>query len=364
MQKSFALCLVVGLIAFVRADEDPKPELKPYGFLKGDMYFSTDGLNSWGSGSIVAAARATGSDETAYALSAQHSRFGLKGSAPVGNMQIGGVLELDFFSTKSLTNANANPRIRLGYAWIELIKGLQLRFGQQWDLFSPLNPSTNNTNANLWYNGNYGFRRPQVQFRYLMDFVAVKPIVQISVGEGAKEGETDVSPGADNLSMLPMIQGRVGLGFAESMSAGFSGFYTAFGEDQDYSANGISVDVNLPIHDLFAFKGEFGYGGGMNHANIFTIGPPDSDIIGFWANVISKPLDFLHIIVGFADEMNITEDLADGQEESNLTVFGNLTFPFGKYFSIAAEYQFISTTVKGQDAFTGGVIDIAAKISF
>ena len=35
--------------------------------------------------------------------------------------------------------------------------------GQTWDLISPLNPTSLNTNGNYWFGGNAGFRRPQFQ---------------------------------------------------------------------------------------------------------------------------------------------------------------------------------------------------------
>jgi len=73
-------------------------------------------------------------------------------------------LKIDFFSALGF-DTNVNPRLRLAYASLA-VNNFEFRFGQQWDLFSPLNPNTVNVNANLWYGGNLGFRRGQIQIGY------------------------------------------------------------------------------------------------------------------------------------------------------------------------------------------------------
>jgi hypothetical protein len=157
MKKLTALLLAGTLAAGSFAE---KPKFEPFGFVKGDAYYSVGGVKSWSQPSLTCASIATGSDTNAVSFTAQHTRFGLKGSGQSGDITMGGLIELDFFVIAA--NANAKPRMRLAYAWCDPLKGLQIRAGQQWDLFSPLNPTTNNTNANLWYDGNYGFRRPQL----------------------------------------------------------------------------------------------------------------------------------------------------------------------------------------------------------
>ena len=44
--------------------------------------------------------------------------------------------------------------------------GFEARMGQMWDIFSPNNANTNNTNGNMWYAGNRGFRRAQLYLGY------------------------------------------------------------------------------------------------------------------------------------------------------------------------------------------------------
>lgn len=363
--KKIVVLLISGLfltVAFAEEPQDTKPELKPYGFVKGDMYFAIGSVQSWGQSAITCASVATGGDTNATSFTAQHSRFGLKGSGAVGNVTMGGVVELDFFVVAS--NANAKPRMRLAYAWCKPVNGFEIRAGQQWDLFSPLNPSTNNTNANLWYDGNYGFRRPQLTLQYSPDLGAVTPMIQISAGEATKE---ESNLGVDNLSTIPMIQGRLSLSFLENMQIGVATIYATYGIDRDYSTNGVSVDLNLPFHNLFALKAEYAYGNNLNNANLFTIGGngnarTDVSTSGFWVQATSKPTTFFNIVAGFGDEMVLD---ASAGKESNMTFYGDLIFPIGKYFSLTAEYQLLRTTMVGNDkANTGHIIDIAGKVVF
>ncbi|MBN1758750.1 MAG: hypothetical protein JW863_10550 [Chitinispirillaceae bacterium] len=384
MKKSAVLLVTAAFftVVFAQESQDIKPELKLYGFVKGDMYYAIGGVQSWGHPAITCASKATGEETNATGFTAQHSRFGLKGSGQVGNVTMGGVIELDFFVVAA--NANAKPRMRLAYAWCKPVKGLEIQAGQQWDLFSPLNPSTNNTNANLWYDGNYGFRRPQLRLQYGLDLGSVMPIIQISAGETTKEDELafvyDTTAkqigakswlGPDNLSQIPLIQGRLALAFLKKMEIGVATVYGTYGEDRDVSTFGVSVDANLPFHNLFELKAEYAYGSNLNNANIFTIGggaakKGDDDVItnGFWVQAMTKPCNFFNFVLGFGDEM-VTSDVADDKPESNMTLYTDFIFPIGKYFSLALEYQLLRTQIAGlDDAHVGHIIDFAGKVSF
>ncbi|MBD3392045.1 MAG: hypothetical protein GF418_08225 [Chitinivibrionales bacterium] len=363
MRKTPVLILIAVLCT---AGLAAKPELQPYGFLKGDFYYASNKVASWLNSTPTAVTQAVGDGPSTMAFSAAHSRFGLTGSVDVDRVTIGGKLELDFFSVYTNTNANANPRMRQAYAWVRMRKGLELRAGQQWDVFSPLNPTTNNTNANMWYVGNYGFRRPMFQLLYTLDLGSVVPCIQVSAGEGAKEG--DATLGGDNLSLTPMLQGRLSAAVVKIVTIGVAGTYAAFDSDRDLTAAGFSADLNAAIHRLFALKGEFCFGSNLNNANIFTIGGSGSadhavENIGFWVNVISKPLDFLHVAAGVGQEQIISE-IAAADLEKNFTVFGDLIIPIGEHFSLAGEYQFIQSSPKQGDAANASVVDIAGKISF
>jgi len=176
-------------------------ELIPYGFLKGDAVYSSKGVLSFGNSNLSAPQEASGLDEAAFGFTAKHSRVGLKGTFGE-NIKVGGVVEIDFFSPNGF-DTNVNPRLRLAYASLA-VDNWEFNFGQQWDLFSPLNPNTINTNANLWYAGNLGFRRGQIQVGYKIPVQNIEARLQLALAEAARE--TGSGLGDDNKAVLPMIQ--------------------------------------------------------------------------------------------------------------------------------------------------------------
>jgi len=327
---------------------------------------------AFGSNTIVSPASATGleEEEVPYlSFTAQHSRVGLKGTAEVKGVKVGGTVEVDFFSNKN--NFNTNPRLRQAYAQCIPVEGLDIRVGQQWDVFSPLNPTTNNTNANMWYTGNYGFRRPQLRLGYTIPLEGVKPGIDVCVAEGAKEG--DAGPGADNLAEVPQFQGRLFVGFLDGYAIGASGLYGMFNDERDVATWGFAADVNLPIHALFALKGEFAMGQNLNNSNVFSIAGSGSKgdkrkSLGFWVNAISKPVDFFNIVVGYGMEKNTTEDLGDYVTsdyipiESNMAFYSDLVFPIGKYFSLSVEYELLITQLT-EEGMAGAIFEMLDKES-
>ena len=354
-------------------------EVRPYGFIKADFYLATDGVVSWGTPALTSVSGASGLDSTAIGFTAQHSRFGLDLRAKVGGIPVGGVAEIDFWVIAS--NFNAMPRMRQAYLRIRPIDRLSVDIGQRWDIFSPLNPVTNNTNANLWMNGNYGFRRPQVAIRYVLDRGELVPVFELSVGEAGKEDQTrlvvDEPPrintdrflGRDNLSMVPLFEGRVGLLFFEDFTAGLGALTTAYGNEQDFFTWGLGLDAQLPFHRLASLMGEFVIGTNLDNADLFTIGgngSADNDVrtYGFWLNLISRPFEHFHGVLGLARE-RVYSGAIPGRPETNTTFYTTILFPLGDHVTFAAEYQFFSTDLEGREAnHTAGLFDVAGKLVF
>jgi hypothetical protein len=375
MKKIFLIVLFSGIVFFVFSE---KPEFKPYGFIKGDMYYAIGGVSSWGKPSLTCASMATGLDTNAISFTAQHTRIGLTGKSNAGDVSFGGLAEVDFFSVAA--NANAKPRMRLAYAWCRPIKWLEIRAGQQWDIFSPLNPTTNNTNANLWYNGNYGFRRPQMtlisNFSYIIDH-----IIQFSAGEATREDELSVSQdslgkvsvgswlGQDNLSRIPLIQARYSANYNKNFEVGVSFAYATYGKDRGYNTMGIGIDANLMFNKLFALKAEYAYGKNLNNANLFTTGGNGNnskDVLtnGFWIEATSKPATFLNLVLGTGIE-NVVSAVSNGNPTNNRTLYADLIFPVGEYFSLSFEYQLLNTKIMGQSKENiAHLFDVAGKITF
>jgi hypothetical protein len=366
MRKSILLFLFLTIIIYSGAMAGGL-ELKPYGFIKGDMVYATKGVLSFGGSSLASSQIASGVDYSAIGFTAMHTRFGFKGTTGDA-IKVGGMFELDFFGGGF--DANIKPRIRLAYASMAT-GNLELRFGQQWDLYSPINASTNNTNGNMWYAGNRGFRRAQIQVHYKLGTDGLSPLLQLSVGEGAKEVS---ALGADNLSGIPMIQGRFSAKLMEKNEIGVYFVYAKHdpdpeNDDDEYNTSGFGVDFNFPFSPQFALKGEFNMGTNLSNCDLFNIagsGSKDDDrkVMGVWLNALSKPSSKVNFVAGFGMDKNQTDNLAAGAQEQNTVVYGDIIFPFDHGFSIALEVQSISTKIKDGDTNSALVFNISGKIGF
>ena len=345
-------------------------ELKPYGFVKGDAVYSSKGVLSFGNPNLSAPQLANGVDEAALGFTAKHTRFGLKGMYGE-DIKVAGVIELDFFNSSGF-NTNINPRIRLAYASLAF-DNFEFRFGQQWDLFSPLVPTTNNTNGNLWYGGNLGFRRGQIQASYKIPLNDVQPMIQLALAEGASDAGNGL--GDDNKAVLPMVQGRFSLKFVENNTIGVYFTFAKFSPvpdttDYDFNASGFGADFTLPFHKYFELHGEVNTGTNLSNSSYFTIagnGSKDDErkTLTFWANVTSNIAEHFLLVLGGGLDNNQTEDLPDGSIDQNFVIYGDLIFPIVYGFSVSLEVGNISTSIKGAEKKNNALYSfLSGKINF
>ncbi len=368
--KKIIIILFACLPLIILGQEKKKIDVKPYGFIQGNMVYATAGVYSWGNPAnnyLSAPQLASGVDNAAMGFTAQHTRFGLKVNKG-GDIKVGGKLELDFYGGPF--DANIKPRLRQAYAFLAT-GNFKVCFGQQWDLFSPINASTNNTNGNMWYAGNMGFRRAQIKVSYKIPLDNVVPMLQLSVGEGSKE---TTGLGADNNSVTPMLQGRLSAKIEDKYVIGVYFVTAKFSpvpdtSKYDFNVNGYGADLTLPFCKYFAFKGEVNYGTNLNNANLFNIAGNgnhniDKKCLGLWFNATSKICDYFHFVFGYGMNKNKTDNLAAGAVESNTVIYGDLIFPVYKGYSMALEVQNISTGIKDKNNNSATVINLAAKIVF
>jgi hypothetical protein len=344
--------------------------LKPYGFVKGDAVYSSQGVLSFNNPNLSSPQVANGIEEAATGFTAKHTRFGLNASVAADEIKVGGVIELDFFNALGF-DSNVNPRIRLAYASVSL-ENFELRFGQQWDIFSPLNAVTNNTNGNLWFAGNLGFRRAQLQLIYKIPVQGFQPMIQLALGEACREA--DASLGSDNKAVLPMVQGRLSAKFLENKTIGVYFTYAKHSpvpdsSDYDYNASGFGADFTLPFHKYFELHGEVNTGTNLNNCNLFTIAGNgnylvDRKNLGVWANITSKISDHFQLVIGGGMDKNQTDNLSNGAIEQNLVIYGDLIFPVISGFSISLELGNITTSIVEQDDRTALVGFLSGKFAF
>jgi hypothetical protein len=291
---SFAIALL--LLPCLRAFGDigildtEKNKLQLYGFFKLDAVYQDGSVNG-----LTFPRYAVPGDGNLY-LSATHTRFGFKYTGtPLNNgMNVAAVLEWDFFDTASPNQMKL--RFRQGYFSLQKERH-SLLFGQAWDLFSPLGPTTLMTNGYLWQTGNLGFRHAQVRYAYSA------PHFDLTLSV------SDPATSSGWAARMPVLQGRLGLklGASNKYQLGISGIYgrekiTSTGAPVEplkkYVNNadiaGVSLDWNLALCKLLTLKGEFADGKNLAYvssraATVFYTGDRTLDVeeaSSFWTELL------------------------------------------------------------------------------
>ena len=363
MKRTLILAFLIGLLLLpcLRAYGDvtlldtEKNKLQLYGFFKLDAAYQDGGVNG-----LTFPRYAVAGDGNLY-LSATHTRFGFKyAGTPLSNgMNVAAVLEWDFFDTASPNQMK--PRFRQGYFTLAR-KGHSLLFGQAWDLFSPLGPTTLMINGYLWQTGNVGFRHAQVRYTYSaprFDFAA-------SLSDPATAGGW--------ATIMPVLQGRLGLklGTGGKYQVGLSGIYgrekasaatVAF--SNNVAATGASLDWNLSICKRLALKGEFLTGANLTYvvsrAGLFTDMARQEfaakKVQSFWSELLLSEGKWSGWL-GYAFE-NLTDDnqLAVKELKKTDALLAGVQFAAGSGVSFGLEFaHFISDYFQSAKAKTNQVM--------
>ena len=153
------------LIAGQAAGEKPVPsklDLAFYGYVKLDVAYDSSRISAGNFARWVESEQIRHDDDE-FNMTANETRVGLRLSGPPSeDIRFGGVVELDFYSGIGADNS-PSPRLRLANVtvdWPEI--GFGVLAGQAKDLISPLDMRTVNYSPG-WWQGNIGFRRPQIQ---------------------------------------------------------------------------------------------------------------------------------------------------------------------------------------------------------
>ncbi len=323
--------------------ETENHEFNFYGFLKADLIYQSWEMNN------LYAGRWPQPDMEEYdnsytTLTAQNSRFGFRWKGPrmFSNFNINGRLEWDLFDGSN--NSSMRFRTRLAYLeWKNL--GSSILMGQQWDLFSPLNPTTLNTNGNFWNVGNMGLRRGQLRYTYMGSPVEFA----LMMGDPGSVGGMQ--------SNLPVFQGRVGfkLGEGAAYKFGFSGVSGSedFGDD-DAGIMGLGVDLNLTFGGGFCIKGEFATGENLNafgsRADVYSEDVDDfegQEVTASWIELVYSN-DKIMAWGGYGME-SLTDDeqIADPGLQDTSAFFAGIEFKIGAGASVGLEFT----------QFTGDFLD-------
>ncbi len=273
-------------------------------------------------------------------------------------------LEFDFYGVGAAEN---KAGLMLRHAFLKVSKGrFSLLAGQTSDVISPLVPKTVNYTV-AWYQGNIGYRRPQLRFA-TWGKLGEKAKIDLALAAARTIGgdldTNTVDDGTD--SGLPTFQGRLGIGarFGEEVSLGLgvSGHYgrEVYGDDDGEEAitQSFNVDAHLRFNRYIALSGEFftgknlkTYFGGIAQA-VNELGG-EIDDAGGWGQLSLMPRKGLSFNFGYSIDDPDDEDLVIGQTDGvsnegtfkgkNTWVFGNVMYGFVKNVTAMLEISHFTT---------------------
>ncbi len=342
-----------------------------YGFISAEAMWADSQLSSFGANNNTPASynrnmsgfnrvvdeTIDGRNDAFISATPQNTRFGFA-LAPYDfgdkDFSVDARLEMDFFSTGTLSAASMAPRIRRAYAGIGQ-KRWHLLFGQEWDIFSPLNTATLNIGANLWRQGNLGFRRPQIRLDFnqgISDATGFEMAASVNLPSNAMNFDD-----SGNTTGVPMLEGRVGVTHklpAGKLKAYVSGVYArhenAVAGASDINNWGIAASLAVPAHKFLKFQGEFQYGYSLGLLLANSSDTNRQRTIAGWGQIESNWLKWFETNVGWGIDTVKGSQVAAGWVKSNQVAFFNVQFKPIEQFIIGLEYNYLRTNYQGSGA--------------
>ncbi|MBT3181014.1 MAG: hypothetical protein HN337_00740 [Deltaproteobacteria bacterium] len=358
----------------LQMDQDEKISLSTkvpislYGFVSAEGMFGDSQLSSFGALNNTPASynrimsgfnrvvdeSVDGNNDAFISGTVQNTRFGFN-LAPYDfggkNFTVDARLEMDFFSTNNLSIHSVLPRIRRAYAGIGQERW-HILFGQEWDLFSPLNTATLNIGGNLWQQGNLGFRRPQIRFSYnhpVWEDSKVEADASINL-----PGNSMAFNDNGNTTGIPMFQGRVGFihpiwagPFKVYLSALYARHKNAVAGQATVNNWGLALSVDAPIHKYFKPSLELHYGYSLGSTLSLASDTNRQRTISGWGQIKSLWLGWLESNIGYGLDTLKGSQVAAGWVKRNQMGFANIRFKPISSFTIGLEYNFLRTNYQG-----------------
>ncbi len=286
--------------------------IKFYGFFRLDAYHSTARLSDqitsqW----VLKEGSGTGSvlrNDDEFTFDTRLTRFGFDvNGGKVGSADLTAKLETDFANTpvKGFTTSTGTfdvgagtgtavtavraandesrhtPRIRLAYMTADF-GDVALRFGQDWDVISPLFPAVN-AQMLMWNTGNLGDRRPQAQFIWdAGDPKGTSFQWKLSAGltNAVDAADADNNGQKDGWDAgMPHVQTRFGLSTpswvdGKMLAGGVWGYFarsdfdaplagSPAGADDGFDSWTLGADLSVPLFDGISLRGEAFVGAGL-----------------------------------------------------------------------------------------------------
>ena len=349
-----------------------------YGFVRFDAYLDTARANS-----VIIPFRvlpeggATKANDAEFAFDSRLTRIGIDIDAgTIGDAKVTGKIETDFANFPSGgTESRETPRIRLAYINIDL-GDVDLRFGQDWDIISPLYPAVN-SELLMWNAGNLGDRRPQAQLIWTPSGASdIGLEIRLSAGMSGAVSPTDfdaTSLASSNSGIVdafdsghPHGQLRIGIApesWVEGKKVEFSvwGYVagmetdTKFAGEDEFTPWTVGLSLILPIVSGFELRGEFNYGqalgdirGNIGQTINTTLG---EEIAGFggWGEFRWQIDERWRLHFGGSIDDPDNDDLNTGNPELNWTTYIGAVLDFGKGLVTGLDVIYWETQYLGPD---------------
>lgn len=318
-----------------------------YGFIKLDGTYQSDLMNSDTAPRFV-----VGEGDATTNFTAMHTRLGLDWQAPEYEGWVSSAkVEFDLFDP-----SRNQMKLRARHLYFSVAKNSSSwLFGQTWDVFSPLGPTTFMTNGYLWQTGNLGFRRAQIRYTYKSDMFSVKLSANDPVNSSSTVAKTQASE-------LPLWEGRLGLmlGSGGKIQLGLS---AASGQDKDaagadHDISGVSFDFLVPLGGAFTVKGEVA--SGENLKVFLSRAGQDQKVTSAWAEVVYSGPAYSGWL-GAATEGIDDADLANATDLKDTTaILLGVSKKMGKNVSMGVEFTSFNSELKDGSSTDGTQIIFSA----
>ncbi len=340
--------------------------IKPYGYIKSDIVYD----DSYAGNVCFRAKPESGTDkqDDSISVTARQTRLGVDIYAPnIGDMKVMGKVETDFYGSGSENSASL--RIRRAFGQLEG-EDWFIRFGQDWEIISPLFPDT----LNFAYGamaGNPGFRYPHIRFdkwwvcnengKFVVQLAAQREMASDIDGGGKDDGQ-DAS--------FPSILGRVGyhqgafqLGFSghigqEEVDWDLDNGVALPGNDVDVHSWSVNADLRMPLDELvkgltfstelFLAENYDGHAGTFEGISLDTVNGAINPIgvAGGWAQLQYRPDDHWKFVSGAGLVDPVNSDVLDGVMTINRYYWSNVWYYFSKYLATGIEISYFDTDYK------------------
>lgn len=284
-----------------------------YGTVKPTVIVSSDAVESYGRSNASATTAAgnpvlgTLADQARFTFQAAQTRFGfwVNEKGPFR-----GQLEFDFLDFgKASPTVAMNPRVRIANAQWVPSPNFTLLIGQDWDLYSPVNPHGSNLVGARFESGNSGYMRQQIKAMGRLGNFELAGALGLAAPNAAERD------GAIELGLLPTFAARAAWLPNPVSRVGLSALVTQlrFAPGTATARNAVAGAANLYLDLTLAktnVRGELYLARNGANLGMLTLGQGSAGSdVDEWGGYVSArqgltDMHFLYCDVGFARVLN------------------------------------------------------------